>query len=170
MKLTKEFKNIPNFEGRYSATKDGKIYSNISNMYLKLKIKVGYQYVNLTIPSINGVKQHQYRVSRLIALTFLHNPKNLPQVNHKDGNKLNNKVENLEWCSPSENILHAYKNSLNIQKRGEFHHLAKLSNKEIKEIKELLKLKVKQYKIAEKYNVNSAYISMINTNKRRYYV
>lgn len=59
----------------------------------------------------NGVKVYR-RVHRLIAETFLPNPLNLPQVNHKDGNKLNCKLYNLEWCNNSTNTQHGYDNNL----------------------------------------------------------
>lgn len=51
-------------------------------------------------------------VHRLVAMKYIPNPNNYEQVNHKDGNKLNNKVENLEWCSQSYNMIDAYKNKL----------------------------------------------------------
>ena len=70
--------------------------------------RCGYHEVLL---SENG-KTNQYRVHRLVAETFLPNPSNLPCVNHKDGNKLNNHISNLEWCTKSENIKHSYKNGL----------------------------------------------------------
>ena len=62
-------------------------------------------------PSING-KQVTFYVHRLVAEAFLHNPKNLPQVNHIDGNPRNNNIENLEWCTASHNIRHAYNTGL----------------------------------------------------------
>lgn len=70
--------------------------------------KDGYQFVTL---SKNGQLQNHY-VHRLVAETFIPNPANKPQVNHIDGNKTNNFINNLEWVSVSENAKHAYKNGL----------------------------------------------------------
>ena len=57
-------------------------------------------------------KKNYIRIARLVAMTYISNPKNLPYVNHIDCNKLNNHVSNLEWCSPKENSRHAYQNWL----------------------------------------------------------
>lgn len=65
----------------------------------------GYYYVNL---SING-KTKTYKPHRLVAQMFIPNPNNLPQVNHKDGDKTNNNIDNLEWCDASYNQKHAVK-------------------------------------------------------------
>lgn len=54
-------------------------------------------------------KQKTYRLHRLIAQVFLPNPENKPQINHKDGIRDNNKIENLEWCTQSENAQHSYR-------------------------------------------------------------
>lgn len=72
----------------------------------------GYQFVCL---SKDGVCK-QYIIHRLVAIAFLPNPNNNPVVNHVDGDKQNNSVENLEWCTHSQNRKHAYDNGLSTQR------------------------------------------------------
>lgn len=67
-------------------------------------------------------KRKQVYVHRLLAKYFIPNPNNLPQVNHLDGDKLNNKIENLEWVTAQENTIHAYKNGLINLNYGDKHH------------------------------------------------
>lgn len=102
-------KDIPGFEGLYACDTKGQIYSYRSNKFLTpSKNKRGYLHVVFSVDK----KRYDYRVQRLIAMTFLDNPQNKEQVNHKDGNKLNNCLENLEWVTPEENIEHAKQNNL----------------------------------------------------------
>lgn len=68
----------------------------------------GYLYVAKVIDK----KAKHYYVHQLVAATFINNPDNLTEINHKDGNKANNSVENLEWCTRSENLCHAYRTGL----------------------------------------------------------
>lgn len=90
---------IKGYEGLYYITRDGRIY-NSHNLEMKLsKNANGYNIITL---SKNNVS-HTYIVHRLVAETFLPNPDGLPCVNHKDENKANNYVNNLEWCSVSYN-------------------------------------------------------------------
>lgn len=76
-------------------------------------------YYRITL-AVNGKKKQAY-LHRLLATHFLENPNNLPQVNHKDGNKLNNDLNNLEWVSVQDNVIHAYKNGLISHISGEQH-------------------------------------------------
>jgi hypothetical protein len=90
------WKDIPNFEN-YQAHPDGEIRNKTTKRIFTTECKK-HRYISL---NINGTSIAKHR---LIALTFHNNPTNLEQVNHKDGNKRNNKASNLEWISPSDNI------------------------------------------------------------------
>ncbi len=122
------WKAIPGTDDLYFANKSGEIKSadrdrpylshgTITGCY-KRKGKVLKQVINshgypcVTIKFLNG-SQKVVQVHQLIARTFIPNPDNKPQINHIDGNKENNNVTNLEWCTASENLKHAYKNGLN---------------------------------------------------------
>lgn len=90
----------------YSINENGEVKNNKTNKLLKQsQHKNGYMSVSIKIT--NG-SYKQYYVHRLIAETFLPNLDNLTDVNHKDYNKQNNSVENLEWCSRSDNLKHSY--------------------------------------------------------------
>lgn len=96
---------INNKETNYLINELGKIYNKKTNKELTGCIKKnGYKSVKLTIEG----KKKDFLVHRLVALTFLPNPSNLPQVNHKDRNKINNEVSNLEWINVSNNVKHSY--------------------------------------------------------------
>lgn len=97
--------DIPGYEGRYGITEDGKVWSHLYKRWMKQRVdRSGYLKVALYKPhNCKG-----YFVHRLVALTYLPNPSNYPQVNHLDGNRLNPNLTNLEWCTQSQNINHAY--------------------------------------------------------------
>lgn len=93
----------------YDITKDGKCINKKNNYIKKTFISnSGYERVSLWL---NG-KNKKFSIHRLVAIKYLENPFNYNYINHKDGNKLNNNVDNLEWCSASENMKHAYNNNL----------------------------------------------------------
>lgn len=101
--------NIQGFEN-YSINQSGEIYNIKSGHKRALTINKTTGYLQITFYNKN--KPKTFQVHRLVALAFIDNHGNLPQVNHKDGNKLNNCVDNLEWVSDSENKLHCYKTGL----------------------------------------------------------
>jgi len=117
-------KDIPGYEGRYAVTVDGKIWSypkkcsSTNGKWLRLqKIKITKERVKpryvWTVAIFDGEgKRKCCQVHRLVALTYIPNPNNKPMVNHKDGNSLNNCVDNLEWMINKENSDHAFKSGL----------------------------------------------------------
>ena len=107
--MTKEIENFPNYEITISGTITNKQTGYIKSAWL---CKNGYYYVDL---QHKGYKK-KIPLHRLVATHFIPNTGNKRTVNHKDGNKLNNNVTNLEWATDSENIQHAYDNKLNSQR------------------------------------------------------
>lgn len=98
-------KKIPNYSN-YSATYDGRIYNHSTYKFMMFS-KMPEGYLRLNIKNDGG--QKKFLVHRLIALTFIPNPENKPQVNHIDSNKSNNCVKNLEWITNKENRNHSLK-------------------------------------------------------------
>lgn len=120
------WKNIPNTNNLYQISKDGNIRSlgrgwdcglgwniNIKTKNLKKTINdIGYETVNIKQDNKRRLKY----VHRLIAEAFIPNPLNKPNINHKNGVKADNRIDNLEWCTQSENIIHSYRNGFQIPK------------------------------------------------------
>ena len=115
-----EIREIPGYPRYYTDTK-GNVYSA---RYGLLRImhpaldKDGYPYVTLRVPGMYNTP----RVHKLIALSYISNPENKPEVNHKDGVKRNNTPGNLEWATSKENSVHAVKMNLRHPKKGSNHH------------------------------------------------
>ena len=108
------------------------------------------------------------RVHRIVAEAFIPNPNSLPCVNHKDGNKLNNAIDNLEWCTYSENTKHAYDNGLEHKRCGEEHHAHKLTEKNVKYIRQVYIKRDKAFgavALAKKFDVDRTTIRDIVSNK-----
>lgn len=120
------WKDIKGYEGLYQASnlgrirsyykhnyrdKNGAVISQTTFKYIKpIQTSRTNQYYKVTLTK-NKI-QKQMRLHRVIATTFIPNPYNKKQVNHMDGNKQNNRVDNLEWCTCKENVNHAYDNNL----------------------------------------------------------
>lgn len=170
------FKNIPGFGNYYQVDENGNIKSisriiphqrlgqkRVNERILKQRIdRNGYHLATLAYMGDAFVKM----VHVLVALAHIPNPFKKPFINHKDGNKSNNNISNLEWCTQSENTLHAFKNGLMVMPRGEKNHSSKLTEKEVVEIKSLLsKGEITQYKIAKLFKVHKVTIFDIKHGK-----
>lgn len=94
--------DIKGYEGRYAITEDGQVWSYKSNRFMSPYYDAK-GYLKVDIFDSDG-KRYQARVHRLVAETFIPNPLGLETVNHKDENKQNNSVENLEWMSRADNV------------------------------------------------------------------
>jgi hypothetical protein len=101
-------KPIPNYPN-YSITQDGKVWSHKNRKFLSSAF-VGRGYKKLTL--CNELGKKQFLVHRLVAITYLNNPENKAQINHINGIKTDNRVENLEWITAGDNNLHAFKMGL----------------------------------------------------------
>lgn len=93
--------------GDYKLFSDGEILGKDGRPMVPQLDSKGYLRIRLRYGDVDKYGAHTYKVHRLVAENFIPNPKNLPQVNHKDGDKTNNDVSNLEWCTNAENLAHA---------------------------------------------------------------
>ena len=158
-------KDVCGYEGLYKVDENGNVFSVRNNKLLKrMMFPSGYEYVHLC----NGKgKTKLFRVHRLVAETFIPNPNNLPEVNHKDGDKLNNNVKNLEWCTNLENMRHSVETGLrNI--KGENNPSAKLTVKDVINIRKEYIPKSKEFgtvALARKYGVTNVMIGKIIRNE-----
>lgn len=96
--------DIKGYLGIYKVSNNGYVINTVSNRILTRNNINGYAAVTLCLNGKNKI----HTIHRLVAIHFIDNPNSKPQVNHKDGYRLNNNVENLEWCTASENAKHAY--------------------------------------------------------------
>lgn len=129
--------------------------------------KKGYLYIPIRAV-INGkgcVKNKT--IHRLVAEAFIPNPENKPQVNHINGEKSDNRVENLEWVTNAENMQHAYKSGLRTAPSGVDSPYSVFSKQDVLDIRDSFKNGISQIELAKKYNVTTGCISGI-CRKRTY--
>lgn len=152
-------KDLKGYEGLYKISSFGKIFSLKRNRWLNPK-PTKYGYVRVDLTDFTKVEK-SLALHRLVGENFINNPENKPFINHKNGVKTDNKVENLEWCTCKENILHAFKAGLKKGVRGEKSNFAKLSLEQVLEIRELYP-KIKSYsKLASIYSTSISNIQHI---------
>jgi hypothetical protein len=154
------WKKIEGF-GNYSVSSEGRVKNESTGLILKTSIpKRGYHH---WIVKKNG-KRFNFRIHRLVAKAFIPNPKNLDEVNHINGNKTDNRIENLEWCTHSENVSHSF--SIGLQStKGINHPLTKLSENDVLGIRKLYSENVPQTDIAKIYNYSYGAINKIVNRK-----
>lgn len=156
METWKEIKDFPDYEisnlGHVRNKKNNKIKLTPIN-------SVGYKHVSL----MKDGKQYVVKIHRLIAIAFIPNLENKSCINHIDGDKTNNSIDNLEWCTYSENNTHALNIGLRITPKGEESSVSKLRENDVMEILELLKTNMVHRDIAKIYNISESTISSIKT-------
>lgn len=166
-----EWKTINNYEGYYEISNYGNVRSldrnyidsigrNVFKKGREQKKYIRRNYFAVWLNKDN--KSTPFSVHRLVAIHFLKNHFLHPFINHKDGNKLNNKYFNLEWCTAKENTNHAIKNNLITFKSGENSRGAKLKEENVFYI---LQSNLTQQELAEKFNISRANISSIKRGK-----
>lgn len=166
-----EWKEIPNFS-RYEASTKGRLrstnYKNSGKTKLLKPADGGDGYLKTMLQNDQG-GYNSWGVHKWVALAFLGEKPDGLEINHIDGIKTNNAPDNLEYCTRSENLLHAYENGLLDTKRGSKNGMAKLTEKDVIEIREHAKNGGKRYgrqKLADRYGVSSAHIKDIVNGRR----
>lgn len=171
-------RDIEGFGNRYAITKNGRVWRKAiigydkrnrpkkqGGYFLKtLKTQHGYLAVDI---SLDGVTKRKY-IHRLLAQAHIPNLENKPQINHKNGIKTDNRLRNLEWCTIRENVLHAFSTGLikpHEGLRGEKSNSAKLTWKQVEEIRKLRSAGETLEGIGKKYGVHLTTIWLIVKNR-----
>ena len=165
--MIEKWKEIKGYDGRYQVSNKGgvKRAKSIGLDHAKIQVlkqspdKDGYMKLNLS----NRLVEKRYLVHRLVLQTFVGSPpKGRYEVNHRNGIKNDNRVENLEWCSNLENAGHAHRTGLFDGAIGSNHYKTKLSDKDILDIrKEYMKGDVTLKYLGKKYKVAFSTIGRI---------
>jgi hypothetical protein len=178
MEQVEVWKDVSGYEGKYQVSDFGRvkslarivesrkgIFGNKREILLKpTKNKKGYLRVKLCIVKNEVSSEKNFYVHSLVLNSFLENPLNKPQVNHKNGIKDDNRVDNLEWATGSENVIHSLENKLKVPQKGSEHGMSKLTEKEVLEIRTIGRTKTLK-EVAKIYNVDMSLISLILLNK-----
>jgi hypothetical protein len=154
---------VHGYDRLYRLYADGEIWSVRSGKFISPELVKGYKRVSL---SING-KVKRFQVHRLVAIHFILNPDKKPCVNHKNGDKTDNVILNLEWCTYSENERHSYNElgKVNAIRKLTISDVDDIKHNAIKGVNQSNKGNIDEY--ACKYNVNRS--TILNVLKGKYY-
>jgi len=174
--MKETWKDIAGYEGLYQISNTGRVKSmaktvrcknGATNSYrerVMAKSKKPSGEVKITLSK--GGKSKTLLVHRLVAIHFIPNPMNKPEVNHIDGVRDNNVVSNLEWVTSSENQQHAYRIGLQEGRKGSAHHMARLTEPDVEKIRQMYASgKLLQREIANMYGVRENLVSRIVNRK-----
>ncbi len=172
------WKDVPGYEGIYQVSNLGNVKSLnhfINNKHNSKSLKKGRilkKFISkkgyLTTSLSKNIKRYSPGIHRIVALAFIPNPEKKPQVNHINGIKTDNRVENLEWSTNKENQIHAVKNGLCNPNFGEKHHMSKLTNEQVLEARKLHYDGVSNKFLSKKYNITPT--AMGNILRKKTYI
>lgn len=173
------WKDIPRFFGNYRVNELGDVKS-VFKVIERTDGRVYTREEKILSPSLNESGYYQGAISdskkltsylnhRMVAEAFIPNPENKPEVNHKNGIKTDNRIENLEWVTHSENIKHAFDMGLMRPKVGSLNGMSKLNEDQVREIRQHAKENGRYYgrpQLAKKYNVSECTIKEVVTRRK----
>ena len=169
-------KDIKGFEGLYAITRDGKVWSHKYKKFMmphKFRDKVWYYSISLWKNRVGS----NFKIHRLVAQAYIPNPQNLAEVNHKNGIKNDNRVENLEWMSRKDNLAYGWKMipmGIRNIRRGENSGKAKITEEIVRQIRKDYSIKdgmakkshkTSFRKLAKKYHMGKSNIEAIVTRR-----
>ena len=159
----KEWKKIiiDGIETNYSVSTDGNIRNDNTNRILKQRTCNEYKRVSISLGHGN---MKNLNVHRLVAIAFIENKDNKPCVNHINANKTDNILENLEWCSYSENSLHSHKLGLQTSRKGIENNKSKLTEEQVLQIRNEYN-NISSYRLSKIFNVYATTVQSVKKRK-----
>lgn len=167
------WKDVAGYEGYYQISNKGRVKSLERTVYTPLhKEKIVYERLMSLKPNKHGYSELRlnkdgnrecFKCHRLVAIAFIPNPENKPQINHINGIKTDNRVENLEWCTRKENMQHAFE--IGLMPRGENRFSSKLTDDQVLAIRKM-GFKQNQSETARQLGVSRSSIQDIMHNRK----